>query len=197
MTEEPSDFAGLLRRLRVMAGLTQEELAEGARLGVNTVGDLERGRHPTCHRETAQRLAGALGLTDPVRIVVHRGGPRPRCRRRQCCRANTARRCPGRRPRLADGEPGVFPALQVRYSLLPDAAAFTGRDEELGTDHGRGDQRRRGWRRGGDPRDRRDAGSREDRAGGPRRSSAEGPVPRPAAVHRPARAHSRARIRCP
>ncbi len=132
MTEEPSDFAGLLRRLRVTAGLTQEELAEEARLGVNTVGDLERGRHPTCHRETAQRLAGALGLTDPVRmsfIAAARGlAPAAAVLSRE-----DSQEMSGPSSRLADGEPGVLSAPQVRCSLLPDVAAFTGRDEELGT----------------------------------------------------------------
>jgi tetratricopeptide (TPR) repeat protein/transcriptional regulator with XRE-family HTH domain len=117
VAEKPLDFAGLLRKLRVMAALTQEELAEEARLGVNTVGDLERGRHPTCHRETAQRLAGALGLTEPVRssfIAAARGLAPP------------AAVLPARQEEVP---PETSP--QVRYSLLPDAPAFTGRDDEL------------------------------------------------------------------
>jgi transcriptional regulator with XRE-family HTH domain len=39
-------FADVLRRLRADAGLTQEELAEAARLSPGTVSDLERGGQP-------------------------------------------------------------------------------------------------------------------------------------------------------
>jgi DNA-binding XRE family transcriptional regulator len=40
-------FAGLLRRLRGEAKLTQEELAEAAGLSLRAVSDLERGIHRT------------------------------------------------------------------------------------------------------------------------------------------------------
>ena len=40
-------FAGLLRRLRSEAKLTQEELAEKAGLSLRAVSDLERGIHRT------------------------------------------------------------------------------------------------------------------------------------------------------
>ena len=44
VTEKPAlGFAELLRELRVEARLTQEELAEAARLSPRTVSDLERG----------------------------------------------------------------------------------------------------------------------------------------------------------
>ncbi|HEV2258745.1 MAG TPA: tetratricopeptide repeat protein [Streptosporangiaceae bacterium] len=60
-------FAGLLRQLRAEAGLTQEELAEAAGLGVRTVSDLERGAHRSAHQDTARLLAGALGLAGSAR----------------------------------------------------------------------------------------------------------------------------------
>jgi WD40 repeat protein/transcriptional regulator with XRE-family HTH domain len=60
------DFAGLLRQLRVAAGLTQEELAEAAGLSPRAVSDLERGFHRTARRDTAVLLAGALGLSGPA-----------------------------------------------------------------------------------------------------------------------------------
>ena len=63
------DFAGLLRRLRAEAALTQEELAEAAGLSPRTVGDLERGVNRTARKDTAGLLADALGLADPVRGV--------------------------------------------------------------------------------------------------------------------------------
>ena len=60
-------FGGLLRQLRAEAGLTQEELAEAAGLSPRSVSDLERGIHPTARKDTAELLAGALGLAEPAR----------------------------------------------------------------------------------------------------------------------------------
>ena len=62
-------FADALRRLRADAGLTQEELAEAARLSPRTVSDLERGVNRAAHKGTAELLADALGLAGPVRGV--------------------------------------------------------------------------------------------------------------------------------
>jgi tetratricopeptide (TPR) repeat protein/DNA-binding XRE family transcriptional regulator len=56
-------FGGLLRSLRTAAGLTQEELAEAARVSYRTISDLERGVSRSPHRDTARLLAGALGLS--------------------------------------------------------------------------------------------------------------------------------------
>jgi predicted ATPase/transcriptional regulator with XRE-family HTH domain len=53
-----------LKKLRVAAGMTQEELAEQAGISARTVSDVERGLRTAVHRETGQRLATALGLTD-------------------------------------------------------------------------------------------------------------------------------------
>jgi predicted ATPase/transcriptional regulator with XRE-family HTH domain len=55
-------FGALLRQLRADAGLTQEELAEAARLSPRTVSDLERGINLTARKDTALLLADALGL---------------------------------------------------------------------------------------------------------------------------------------
>jgi predicted ATPase/transcriptional regulator with XRE-family HTH domain len=67
MTGETADFAALLRQLRTRAGLTQEELAAAAQVGVNTVADLEQRRHQRTHKPTAERLADALGMRGHVR----------------------------------------------------------------------------------------------------------------------------------
>ena len=69
MVVEPSvlEFAGLLRQLRVRAGLTQRELAEAAGLSPQSVSDLERGINRTAREGTALLLAGALALAEPVR----------------------------------------------------------------------------------------------------------------------------------
>ncbi len=62
-------FAGLLRQLRIDARLTQEELAEAARLSPRSVSDLERGINRTARKDTALLLADALGLPGPPREV--------------------------------------------------------------------------------------------------------------------------------
>ena len=67
VTEQPAlSFAGLLRRLRAEAKLTQEELAAAAGVSPRSVSNLERGVNRTAHKDTAVLLAGALGLTGPT-----------------------------------------------------------------------------------------------------------------------------------
>jgi len=61
------NFGGLLRQLRTAARLTQEELAEAARLSPRSVSDLERGISRTARKDTAGLLADALSLTGPTR----------------------------------------------------------------------------------------------------------------------------------
>ncbi|MGZ4151843.1 MAG: ATP-binding protein, partial [Actinomycetota bacterium] len=55
-------LSSLLRRLRAEAGLTQEELAEKAGISARTISDIERGLRARVYRDTASRLADALGL---------------------------------------------------------------------------------------------------------------------------------------
>src|SRR5580704_8995024 len=70
VVEQPGlGFAELLRQLRELALLTQEELAEAAGLSPRSVSDLERGIHRTARKDTAVLLAGALGLAEPVRAL--------------------------------------------------------------------------------------------------------------------------------
>ena len=77
VTEQPVlSFAGLLRRLRDEAGLTQDELAEAAQVSQRAISDLERGINRTARKDTALLLAGALGLAGPARdlfVTVARG----------------------------------------------------------------------------------------------------------------------------
>ena len=60
-------FGGLLRQLRDEAGLTQDELAEAAKVSQRAISDLERGINATARKDTAVLLARALGLDGPVR----------------------------------------------------------------------------------------------------------------------------------
>jgi tetratricopeptide (TPR) repeat protein/transcriptional regulator with XRE-family HTH domain len=98
-------FGGLLRRLRAEAGLTQEELAEAARLSPRSISDLERGINRTARKDTARLLADALGLAGPARAEFETAA-RGRVR--------------------AAGGPAVIRALPR------DVASFTGREAELG-----------------------------------------------------------------
>ena len=61
-TTGATSFGDLLRRFRLAAGLTQEELAERAGLSRRGITDLERGARTTPRRETLGLLANALGL---------------------------------------------------------------------------------------------------------------------------------------
>jgi predicted ATPase/DNA-binding XRE family transcriptional regulator len=70
VAEQPAlSFADLLRQLRSLVRLTQEELAEAAGLSPRSVSDLERGITRTARKDTALLLADALGLSGPVREV--------------------------------------------------------------------------------------------------------------------------------
>ena len=104
MGEPPVTFAGLLRQLRAGAGLTQEELAEAARVSLRSVSDLERGRVGIPQKETVRLLADALGLIGPARDQFE-GAARGRA-----------------------GPGGVAAATRT---LPRDVASFTGRQREL------------------------------------------------------------------
>ncbi|HEY2475613.1 MAG TPA: helix-turn-helix domain-containing protein [Candidatus Cybelea sp.] len=62
-----SEFGALLRRFRLKAGLSQESLAERARMSANGIGALERGYRRSPQHETLQLLAGALALSEDER----------------------------------------------------------------------------------------------------------------------------------
>ena len=63
-------LASVLRRTRGIAGLTQEELAERAGISARTVSDVERGLRVRIYKDTAERLADALGLEGPARTEL-------------------------------------------------------------------------------------------------------------------------------
>jgi transcriptional regulator with XRE-family HTH domain len=60
---ETEAFGDLLRRHRVLAGITQEELAQSASLSARAISDLERGVKRTPRRDTVRLLVEALGLS--------------------------------------------------------------------------------------------------------------------------------------
>jgi tetratricopeptide (TPR) repeat protein/transcriptional regulator with XRE-family HTH domain len=107
-------FAGLLRLLRAEARLTQEELAEAARVSPRSVSDLERGVNRTARKDTALLLAEALGLAGRVGevfVAAARGKAPP--------------------AEVVEARRGVAAAAATR-GLPRDTACFTGRQAELG-----------------------------------------------------------------
>ena len=118
VAEQPAlSFAGLLRRLRDDAGLTQEELAEAASLSPRSVSDLERGVNLTARHDTARLLAGALGLAGPQRALFEAAAR-------------------GRAP-AGQGLPKAFPQLRsldnpkLLNNLPAQLSSFIGREAEL------------------------------------------------------------------
>jgi len=63
-TIKPRAFGDLLRRYRMAAGLSQETLAERARLSTRAISALEQGTRRAPRRETVRMLAAALDLSD-------------------------------------------------------------------------------------------------------------------------------------
>jgi tetratricopeptide (TPR) repeat protein/DNA-binding XRE family transcriptional regulator len=103
----------LLRRHRLNAGLSQEELAVAATISARSVSDLERGVSRTARPHTARLLANALGLGGQERtrfLAMARG------------------QVPPDEPPSAVGGPTTFAATR---SLPRDIAGFTGRAGEL------------------------------------------------------------------
>ena len=108
-----SDFGTLLRSYRLAAGLSQEALAERARMSANGIGALERGYRRTPQRETLSLLARALALNDP---------------QRQAFEAAATRRV---KPRQRIGSVTVGPWPEPA-SILPLAlTSFVGRQAEV------------------------------------------------------------------
>ncbi|MCL4541564.1 MAG: tetratricopeptide repeat protein [Chloroflexi bacterium] len=77
-TDASESFGEVLRRYRLEAGLTQEQLAEGAEMSVRGLQKLERGQTRP-YRETLERLIQALRLEeDEAAYLRLLGRPQPR-----------------------------------------------------------------------------------------------------------------------
>jgi predicted ATPase/DNA-binding XRE family transcriptional regulator len=63
-------FGTLLRHLRIAAGLSQEALAERARISAKAVGSLEVGARRAPYRETVEQLVTALNATPEERLQL-------------------------------------------------------------------------------------------------------------------------------
>lgn len=116
MVEQPLEsFAELLRRLRIDAGLTQEQLAEAATVSPRSVSDLERGITQTARRDTARLLANALHLTGAIREEFE----------------TAALRRPFATGLFTSALSSVGTVAAATKTLPRDTASFTGRKREL------------------------------------------------------------------
>jgi predicted ATPase/DNA-binding XRE family transcriptional regulator len=109
-----SDFGNLLRRHRLAVGLSQEALAERARISTHGVSALERGYRRTPQRETVALLATALVLTGEQRREFE-----------AAARAGATRR-------LGTDSAASVLSRDLRTSNLPQAlTSFVGRDHDV------------------------------------------------------------------
>lgn len=106
----PAEFGAILRQLRVTAELSQEELAERARVSVDAIGALERGRRKAPQRETVDLLLAALQPTPDERAVL-------------LAAANRAR--------LRNVEPGSAPSPAARHNLPHALNDLVGRENAI------------------------------------------------------------------
>ena len=107
-------FGDLLRQLRIVAQLTQEELAVRSDISTRTISDLERGVANFPHADTVLRLAQGLELGDQDRAQLEAAARG--------------------RVRLAAPRPTAITATGTTAAIqtLPhDIAAFTGREAEF------------------------------------------------------------------
>src|SRR5215208_4699792 len=81
LTDRSQPFGDLLRRHRVLAGMSQEELAERASLSARAISDLERGVKRTPRRDTVQLLVEALELSGETRKAFVTAAREPAARR--------------------------------------------------------------------------------------------------------------------
>ncbi|HEY4020247.1 MAG TPA: helix-turn-helix domain-containing protein [Pseudonocardiaceae bacterium] len=108
-TSSDRSFGALLRKYRLSAGLSQESLAERARMSARGVSDLERGIHKAPYRETLLQLMEALGLDAEQRATLEAAG-----------------RSRGRSQTAAPKPPANSP-----HNLVEEATSFIGRVEEI------------------------------------------------------------------
>jgi tetratricopeptide (TPR) repeat protein/transcriptional regulator with XRE-family HTH domain len=111
-------FGGLLRRHRLAAGLSQEELAERSGLTARAIADMERGRTARPRRHSVRALADTLELAEAERTLLKRAS-------RPAPPGQPAAPPQGRRPageRAWEGMPRQLPAA---------VGCFAGRVGEL------------------------------------------------------------------
>ena len=123
---QEGEFGRLLRRCRVAAGLTQEELAARAGLSVRAVSDMERSRTRRPFLRSVRQLADALGLAAPQRSLLI-AAAEPDAGPATVAGSTVAWSTVAGTDR-ADGQ---YIAAPVPRQLPSGAARFTGRGAEL------------------------------------------------------------------
>jgi predicted ATPase/DNA-binding CsgD family transcriptional regulator len=119
MTRSDATFGTLLRRYRLLVGLSQEELARRAGVSLNAVGSLERGINRQPHPRTVALLADALGLSAAQRAELVRAS------RSDLAKGANQSSPPGT-GRFDDGA-----AAPSRSYLPVPATSFVGREREV------------------------------------------------------------------
>ncbi len=129
-TEDPAgtSFAGMLRRCRHSAGLSQEELAERSRVATRTISDLERGRATRPYRQTVSSLAAALGLEGAQRDQFARLSRQSREPMAADCHSQPATSGDGAGTEKTFGRPDL---VDLPHQLPAAVSRFTGRTTEL------------------------------------------------------------------
>ncbi len=114
-------FGALLRQFRLDAGMTQQELAERAKVSVDAVSTLERGARTRPHRETVVLLAQALVLSPEREMLLTSAGGigHPPRRRSEALNASPLR--------IVRPEPQATP----RHNLPQQLTSFVGRQREV------------------------------------------------------------------
>ncbi|MGB8518716.1 MAG: helix-turn-helix domain-containing protein [Candidatus Tumulicola sp.] len=110
--QEAFSFGTLLKRLRVGAGLSQEQLAERARISAQAVGAYERGIRRAPHRDTLALLIEALDVRGEACDELTAAAEHARGRR------------PGAAARGAGGD-------EARTNLPPLLSDLVGREDEV------------------------------------------------------------------
>jgi len=100
-------LAELLKHYRTTVGLTQDDLAERARLSVRAISDLERGVRRAPHKDTLALLADALALGEEDRALL----------------LEAARRARGGGAPTAPGGSSTAP-IPISSDIAPDISAF-------------------------------------------------------------------------
>jgi predicted ATPase/transcriptional regulator with XRE-family HTH domain len=122
--DQAATFGRLLRRYRLDAGLSQEELAERAGLSVQAISALEREARQTPHLETMRLLAAALTLSPEQQATLARAVNRRRGPALKTATAETA----------TAATPAAAPAASPAPAALPiPATPLLGREHEEAT----------------------------------------------------------------
>ncbi len=118
------DFGALLRQFRLDAGMTQQTLAERAKLSVEAVGALERGARTRPYRETVVLLARALELSSEREALLES--------------TIDAAHSPRRRSRIDAVKPSLLRIVRRPAEVTPghnlpqQLTSFIGRQREIG-----------------------------------------------------------------